>query len=186
MYYKIYASKLGVNSDILFVDCHGGCGAYINKDSLVSYGSSVIVNDVCTSVFLKRKTKSFIIICERDSHNYENLNKVISELKINNIKTYNNYYNSVLTQPRLCSFYKKHPTLFFIDPFGYYDTPMANMSDLMSSFGNEILINFMFDFLNRGISVSSVDEAQLTSFFWFGRMEKGKTKIGNGKGKFFG
>lgn len=184
LYYKIYASKLGVNSDILFVDCHGGCGAYINKDSLVSYGSSVIVNDVCTSVFLKRKTKSFIIICERDRHNYDNLNKVISELKINNIKTYNNDYNSVLTQPRLCSFYKKHPTLFFIDPFGYYDTPMANMSDLMSSFGNEILINFMFDFLNRGISVSSVDEAQLTSFFGSAEWKKARLKSGTERESF--
>lgn len=184
LYYKIYASKLGVNSNILFVDCHGGCGAYINKDNIISYGSSVIVDDVCSSVFLKRKTKNYIIISERDKHNYDNLNKVITELKISNIKTYNSDYNSVLTQPRLRSFYKKHPTLFFIDPFGYYDTPMANMKELMGSFGNEILINFMFDFLNRGISVSSVDETQLTSFFGSEEWKKARLKTGTDRESF--
>lgn len=164
-YAKIYMSKLGKTSDTLFVDCHGGCGIYIDKQNIVSFGSSIRVSQESETVFAQRRTNNFIFICERDKRNYDNLIKVIDDLNVKNVRIYNEDYNNLLKSPAFNKFYRYKPTLFFIDPFGYYDTPMASMSGLMRSFGNEIIINFMFDFLNRGIGVSSIDQDQLTAFF---------------------
>lgn len=164
-YSKVYMSKLGKNKDTLFVDCHGGCGAYIDDKNNLSYGSSIRVYQACEQVFSKRQTKNYIAISERSKKYCDNLLKVLQDLKVKNAKVYNADYNDVLNDKKLVTFYQSHPTLFFIDPFGYYDTPMCQMRKLMNSHGNEILINFMFDFLNRGISVQSIDQDQLTSFF---------------------
>lgn len=164
-YAKVYMSKLGAKSNTLFIDCHGGCGAYVDENNNLFYGSSIRVNQSSESVFVHRHTKNGIIICENDKKNYENLIKVLDDLNIRNISIFPADYNEVLRKPKVTEYYQTHPTLFFIDPFGYYDTPMANMSDIMRPFGNEIIINFMFDFLNRGISISTIQETQLTSFF---------------------
>jgi len=167
-YYRVYASKLGRSRNTLFFDCHGGCGAYIQSDGTLSYGSSILINSVAEQVFANRPfTHNHIIICERDKGYFENLNKVLKDLGIydKRIITYNKDYNDALLDSSNKVAYRSNSTLFFIDPFGYYDTPMLGMGDLMKHFGNEILVNFMFDFLNRGISVSNIDESQLTSFF---------------------
>lgn len=178
LYYKVYASKLGSKSNTLFVDCHGGCGAYIDANNIVCYGSAVLVNDVCLLVYEARKTKNLIIVCEKDKTNYDNLNKVICDLNIKHIKVFNDDYNTVLKNDKIKSYYSTYPTLFFIDPFGYYDTPMCNMAELLKTFGNEILVNFMFDFLNRGIGVSAIDEQQLTNFFGSDEWKQAKVKTG--------
>ncbi len=170
-YAKVYMSKLGARSNTLFVDCHGGYGVYIDQNKNLYFGSSIRVHQVSESVFAHRNTKNGIIICENDTKNYRNLCKVVDDLKIKNVSIFQIDYNELIKKPNIIKRYQKYPTLFFIDPFGYYDTPMENMSDLMRPFGNEIIINFMFDFLNRGISISAIQEKQLTAFFgsdeWF-------------------
>lgn len=181
-YFRIYASKLGSRGNTLFFDCHGGCGAYIDTDGSLYYGSSILVYKVAQSVYEKRLyTNNQIIICERNIEYFENLKRVLNDAGINNksIKMYNKDYNDVLHDEFNRIAYNTNATLFFIDPFGYYDTPMIGMKDLMKTFGNEILINFMFDFLNRGISVSAIDEMQLNNFFGCDCWKKAKDLNGN-------
>lgn len=177
-YYKVYASKLGAKGNTLFVDCHGGCGAYIIDDSTISYGSSILVDAVSRPIFNSRDTHNSIVVCEQEKTNFDNLAKIIKLAGVENIKLFNEDYNVVLKGKSIISAYTANATLFFVDPFGYYNTPMANMSNLIRSFGNELLINFMFDFLNRGIGVSSIDEGQLTSFFGCDKWKEAKTKTG--------
>lgn len=167
LYYVAYASKLGRTRNTLFFDCHGGCGVYVNGDGSLCYGSSILVHDAVQQLFANRSTKNHIIICEQEKENYNNLNKVLKDVGIYNdrVITYNCDYNNALKDASNVVAYKQNSTLFFVDPFGYYDTPMAGFRDLMIPFGNEILINFMFDFLNRGIGVSTIKETQLSSFF---------------------
>jgi three-Cys-motif partner protein len=164
-YYKIYASKLGNKYNVLFFDCHGGCGAYLDKSTL-HYGSSIILSESAEQIFKDRSTKYGFYVCEKDKENFDNLEKVIISRPFDKkIKIYNDDFNNIIIEPSIKNSFTKYPTLFFVDPFGYFDMPIQNFKELIRPFGNELLINFMFDFLNRGISVSNVDETQLTSFF---------------------
>ncbi|MDR3258868.1 MAG: three-Cys-motif partner protein TcmP [Fusobacteriaceae bacterium] len=178
-YYKVYATKLGNNNNVLFFDCHGGCGAYLDKDNLY-YGSSIILSESAEQIFRDRKTTYGSYVCEKDKENFNNLEKVITSTTFDKkIKRYNNDFNDIIIDPDIKNYFTKYPTLFFIDPFGYFDMPMQNFKELMAPFGNELVINFMFDFLNRGISVLNVDENQLTNFF--GSNEWKKARDLNGK-----
>ena len=49
------------------------------------------------------------------------------------------------------------PTFAFLDPFGFSHTPMEVVADLLAFPGCEVFINFMFDSVNRFITVDSVD-----------------------------
>ena len=59
-YSKVYMSKLGANTDTLFVDCHGGCGVYIDDKKNLNSGSSIRVYQACEQVFSKRRTNNYI------------------------------------------------------------------------------------------------------------------------------
>lgn len=84
-YFRIYASKLGSRGNTLFFDCHGGCGAYIDTDGSLYYGSSILVYKVAQSVYEKRLyTNNQIIICERNIEYFENLKRVLNDAGINN------------------------------------------------------------------------------------------------------
>lgn len=52
------------------------------------------------------------------------------------------------------------PTFAFIDPFGYSDTPMLLIKRLMAHYGCEVLINFMYEEINRFLSANYRTKAQ--------------------------
>lgn len=178
VYYKIYVSKLGQFGDTLFFDCHGGCGAYVEADGTLHYGSAIKSDTAAKPLWAdgKRKSKNKIIICEMMQATFDNLKKVIDTLGIENARLmlYNQPFEEVLKDKRLIARYQgtrdtHYPTFFFIDPFGY-NFDMDTLNGLLEAnngykyFGNEIFINFMFDFINRGTGISKIDTA-LTNFF---------------------
>ena len=162
-YSKIWVSKLGSKSNTLFIDCHGGCGAYLYPDGNVSYGSSLIVRQIADVVCQKRKHKTGIYYCEKDKHYYDNFLKVKKDLGDPKIATCNACFEEVIKKPAVINNYHKYPTLFLVDPFGY-NFDLSVLSGLMDSFGNEIIVNFMFDYIRRFLSLESVENA-LNTFF---------------------
>ncbi len=180
-YWRVWVSKLGRNSDTLLFDCHAGCGVYINADNSLSFGSSIIADKIATEINnnSSRLHKNYICACDVNQENLENLKSAWQDCSCSNrfMPKLSNY-NDILQNTQVMNFYRSHPTLFFVDPFGYYNTPMQGMANLLKGFGNEILINFMFDFLNRGISISAVDEKQLTDFFGCKDWKKARDKSG--------
>lgn len=156
-YWHIWVGKLGKSSDTLFMDCHGGCGAYINNDGIISYGSSIQADKVATEINQNRKHSNYICVCEKDLQNYKNLQAVwADQFCSKRCRIKNCDFNEALKEPKLKAFYSTHPTFFLIDPFGY-DLKMKNMAQLMRSYGSEIIINFMFDHLNRFLSIEGLD-----------------------------
>ncbi len=156
-YSKVWISKLGFRSNTLFFDCHGGCGAYIKDDGSISYGSSILVKNIADSINLKRQTKTGVYYCEKDTGVFENFIKVKADCNVK-INTYNKPFEEVITDSKVIKYYKNYPTLFFVDPFGF-NFDINILSGLMGSFGNEIIINFMFDFINRFVSVPAMEES---------------------------
>ena len=162
-YSKIWITKLGSKSNTLFFDCHGGCGAYIKEDGSVHYGSSIIVKMIGDKVNENRSYKTGVINCETDKRNYENFLNVLNDVGNVKISSFNDCFEDVINSPNVIKYYKKYPTLFLVDPFGY-NFAIADLSDLMNTFGNEIIVNFMFDFINRFISKPELEES-LNTFF---------------------
>ena len=158
-YWRIWISKLGKYRDTMFMDCHGGCGAYINPDTQeVEYGSSIIVDKISSEINGKREHKNYICVCENDEGNLKNLRKVWEDQSCSQLCSFKQAdFNTVLTDAKVKNFYTTHPSLFFIDPFGY-DLIMKNMANLMVCNGSEILINFMFDHMNRFLSLTDLDK----------------------------
>lgn len=161
-YAKIWVSKLGCKNNTLFFDCHGGCGAYVDHDGALSYGSSIIVKKFADEINKKRSTKTGVYYCEVDKGNYNNFLEVVKDCGIDNssgnIVAYNNCFEQVIQRPKVRDYYTKYSTLFLVDPFGF-NFSVDVLSGLMKGHGNEIILNFMFDFINRFISVDAVEES---------------------------
>lgn len=175
-YSKVWISKLGYKTNTLFFDCHGGCGAYINSDETIQFGSSVIVKNIANDINEKRSTKTGVFYCETEKDVFDNFNKIKDELGLK-IITYNKAFEEVITDDKIISYYKSYPTLFFVDPFGY-NFDINILSGLMDTFGNEIIINFMFDFINRFTSVANLEDAY-TSFFGSDKWKLANNMSGN-------
>lgn len=180
-YSKVWISKLGYKTNTLFFDCHGGCGAYVNADGSVKYGSSIIVKNVAESISQNRSTKTGIFYCEKEVDYYNNFTTIRDELGLK-IITYNQLFENVITNDKIINYYKTYPTLFFVDPFGY-NFDINILSGLMGTFGNEIIINFMFDFINRFTSVADVEEA-ITTFFGSDNWKLANNLSGNEREQF--
>lgn len=179
-YWRIWLSKLGKYKDTLFIDCHGGCGAYIDTETQeIGYGSSILVDKISSEINAKREHKNYVCVCETNKRNLNNLQAVWKDQQCSKLCRFKGVdFNTALKEYRLSKFYKSHPTLFFIDPFGY-DLIMANMSNLMVYSGSEILINFMYDHMNRFLSIEDYDE-QRDAYFgcndWKNALELSGTK----------
>lgn len=162
-YAKIWISKLGKYNETMFFDCHAGCGVYTDQETgEVSYGSSFLVEDIAHEINAKRNGKHYICACEIDRTNHDNFKKVIDDIGKKTISLKNDDFETVLSDPRVKRYYLTHPTLFFVDPFGY-TMKMSSIAKMMVNHKNEVFINFMFDFVNRFLSVS--DPAILNEFF---------------------
>lgn len=162
-YAKIWISKLGKYRETMFFDCHAGCGVYIDKETNeISYGSSFLVEEVACSINSKRNGKNFICACEIDQDYHDNFKKVIADIGKKTISLKNGDFQDILVEPLVKRYYSTHPTLFFVDPFGY-TMKMSSIAQMMINKKNEVIINFMFDFINRFLSVT--DANVLNDFF---------------------
>lgn len=156
-YAKIWISKLGKYNETMFFDCHAGCGAYIDRmTGEITYGSSFLVEDIAWHINSKRNSKNFICACEMDQAHHDNFQKVISDIGKKTISLKNDDFQNVIVDPRVKRYYSTHPTLFFVDPFGY-TMKMSSIAKMMENRKNEVLVNFMFDFINRFLSVTDPD-----------------------------
>lgn len=104
-YAKIWISKLGYKSNTIFFDCHGGCGAYIDDKSDISYGSSILVKQIADDLSKKRSTKTGVYYCEKDKNTYDNFINIKNELGNMKINTYNDSFENVISKPDVSKYY---------------------------------------------------------------------------------
>ncbi len=162
-YAKIWISKLGKYNETMFFDCHAGCGVYIDQETnQVSYGSSFLIEDIAYALNSKRNSKNFICTCEINKTYHDNFKKVMDDIGKKTISLKNDDFQNVLCDARVKRYYSTHPTLFFVDPFGY-TMKMSSIAKMMDNHKNEVIINFMYDFINRFLSVT--DPNILNDFF---------------------
>jgi len=155
-YFDIWATKLGKYHSISFFDCHGGCGAYW-IDGSPFWGSSLLIAEKGEILYkrLNRDIRTLkIYVTESDQDNCENLAKVMNfrddlmcKSRISKIT-----FEDMIKNEECRRIYSQTPSLFFIDPFGYC-LDYSVLVQIMRYPKNELLINFMFDYINRFISL---------------------------------
>lgn len=175
-YVKIWISKLGYKSNTLFFDCHGGCGAYVYDKNIVSFGSSILVKQIADKISEKRSTKTGVFYCEKEKNTYENFVRIKNELGNVKINTYNDSFENVILRPDISKYYNKFPTLFLVDPFGY-SFDIEKLAVMMKGFGNEVIVNFMYDFITRFISKNELKDS-FNRFFGTNEWENAIPLIG--------
>ena len=141
---QILGSK---NKKLNIFDCYAGSGAYIEND-IEYYGSPVFIAEAIEKYNTKLGINCKLFVIDIDNDNLENLRNIYTykKLKVEPIYINNKFddaINSILDNRKTLA-----PSFFFIDPFGFtlkYET----IKKIMSFKQAEIVINFMFNSLNR-------------------------------------
>jgi three-Cys-motif partner protein len=149
-YFDKWAQILGKNHPLNYIDGFGGWGAYHTEKGEIYYGSPVIAAEIIDKFNLGDKCS--ILVIDTEKGNIENLMKIFAYKKIKcKIQFANSDFDKTINE-----LLDKHeniaPTLFLIDPFGFkikYET----LKRIMSKNKSEILMNFMYNAVNRFISL---------------------------------
>lgn len=141
---------------IIYLDGFAGPGEYINKRGKIVDGSPIIAIKCFSEHILKNKINEIVyIFIEEDKKVYDFL--------INKLKPYENItgtriikkndeFENVVTS--ILDDLEKNekgiaPTFCFIDPFGIKGLPLKTISRIMNKQSCEVLINFMYEEVNR-------------------------------------
>lgn len=147
-YFKTWAQILGKWNKLNYFDCYAGSGAYIEGQNQY-FGSPILATEIIEKNKEGLGRQVNVVLIEQDKENIENILKVF---KYKGLKTepiiiagdFDETINKILdkTQDSL------NPTFFFIDPFGF-KINIQTLKRIMSIPRSEILLNFMFNHINR-------------------------------------
>ena len=187
-YFKLWAKILGKYYKVYYFDCFGGCGAYLDSEK-VYYGSPFLAAEVASELKGSLDRKIEIYVTEPDDDNYKNLLKVREDL-----------FDKLTVLPRIAKItfenlinhkwaigkYKdpNTPVFIFIDPFGY-SLDFNDIKDIMNYKRNEMIINFMFDYISRFIETGDNIklEERYDNFFGCTDWRTARTLIGDEREK---
>lgn len=165
-YLPLWLSILGkFHKNLNFIDGFSGIGAYHgeeetkeNKCLSRNFGSPIISMMEISKLEQSGKiNKANILIIEKEKENIDNLKKIINflEIKIKGVVEFKegnfdyeiNQFLDTVGQAKS----NLAPTFFLIDPFGIADIKMETLKRIMSCERTEILLNFMYNCLQRFI-----------------------------------
>lgn len=155
------------NGRIMFLDGFAGPGRYAGGEP----GSPVVALTALLehSSFSRLSHREFVFLfVEKDPRRVANLEAEIAKLKQKydpwptnvKIKVENAEFEQATTE--LVEYLEEQkrrlaPTLAFVDPFGFSGMPMALLSRLTAYDRCEVVVNFMYDHINRFAGAGNVD-----------------------------
>ena len=142
------------NGRVLYVDGFAGPGEYVGGEP----GSPVIAIDAAINhaARISAQVTFWFIEAERDRAEY--LQSLLAEKRIPSnfqYQVFNSRFNEVMTEAldKLEEQRRRFaPAFVFVDPFGYSQTPFQVISRLLHNPKCEVLITFMYQFINRFVS----------------------------------
>jgi len=165
-YLPVWLQILGsVNKNLNYIDGFGGIGAYhtykdIKKKEYISdcFGSPIISIETIFELQKNKKiTKANVIIIDEDVKNIENIKKILKfkKLSTDKIKFEIGDFDKKINEG--LDFLEKNqsklaPTFFLLDPFGIKGIKLNTLERIMNIKGTEILLNFMYNSLQRWIT----------------------------------
>lgn len=175
-YFDKYVKIVGCYSDVNYIDCFSGCGAYVDKNNDVYFGSPILAAIVAKENYEKRGRKVRIFVIDIDEDHLKNIEEIIQFKGIDvSIELINDDYKSGVE--KVLKVYPHTPTFYLVDPYGY-SLDYVFFEKVRNTRQSEVLINFMYNGLNRGISVDKVKKT-INNLYGTNEWEK----IRNFKGK---
>ena len=163
-YFDKWIKIVGSRSKLNYIDGFGGCGAYKDKNGEIYFGSPILAAEIIkdNKVHLEREVN--LIIIDENKDNIKNMESIFNykKLEIKPIfvnadfdKTINEILDKV---PNIA------PTFVFIDPFGF-KIKYSTLERIMKIKKSEILMNFMYNGINRFFSLKQNQEI-MNDLFW--------------------
>lgn len=153
---------------LAYVDGFAGRGRYITGEP----GSPLLVLDAMADAS-SIPWQSVCHFVEQDEQNFTNLKSEVERhpaVQAGRVqyRLYNSTFSaasgSIIGEIRRL----RQASFFFVDPFGYDDPTMDLLGQILSLDRSEILVNLMFNFANRAVSVSDNPSLALTLDRLFG------------------
>ena len=142
--------------EVMYVDGFAGPGRYSNGE----YGSPLIALRVALRQRMRIKTRIRFVFIEKREERAGMLREFIS-----NVKAPENFSIEVRDGDtfetafgKIPDSYKNKglpPTFAFIDPFGYSHAPLSIVREILRHTSCEVLANFMYEEINRFLSISN-------------------------------
>ena len=157
-YFQAWLPILGQsNARLLYVDAFAGPGEYSKGED----GSPLVILKAARDHVLKLRCELACLFIESKVDRYEHLMGVLERVKPSlptNIKfrALQGRFTDQLTEVFVLMEEQKRrraPTLAFVDPFGFSQAPFSTITRLMKYPKSEVLVNFMYEELNRFLSV---------------------------------
>jgi len=148
-YFDKWIKILGKWDTLNYFDCFAGCGAYIDENKNIYYGSPILAAEKIKENKEHLFRKVNMIIIEKDEENLKNLEKIFQYKKIDvNIKLFHSEFDAAINS--ILNYNKKElgPSFFFVDPFGF-KINFKTIEKIMKITKSEVLINFMYNSVNR-------------------------------------
>ena len=156
------------NGRVVYIDGFAGPGSYSNGED----GSPVVVLKAARDHKYPWKSELVCIFVEDDAERCKQLKSTLDELS----PTLPSQIKWAVVKGKFDEHLKKTfaviesqkanvaPTLVFVDPFGFSHTPFNTISSILGNSGCEVLVNFMYEEVNRFISVDKHSEDYDTLF----------------------
>ncbi|MCK9427940.1 MAG: three-Cys-motif partner protein TcmP [Candidatus Cloacimonadales bacterium] len=137
-------------------DCYGGNGLYKDVKDIEHFGSPLLISRRIKENYLNLKRKTNFFVIEKDKKTFDSLSIALKREKLDKYcclinDDFNVIYDDLLQNKA------SEANLFFIDPFGY-NIDFKILKKIMEKGKSEIILNFMFNSINRYIGVKSVHE----------------------------
>ena len=145
------------NGHVLYIDGFAGPGLYTDGDP----GSPIIALDEAIKHPARILSEVVFLFIEADPDRAEFLTSLLAEKEIPSnfrYQVYNSKFDEVITDvlDHLEEQRKRMaPAFVLVDPFGYSHTPMEVISRLFQNPRCEVMITFMYQFINRFVSEHS-------------------------------
>ncbi len=162
-YLSAWIPILSSNSERLVIfDGFAGPGEYKNGE----LGSPIIAIDTLLKHSARLANQVEFIFVEDDARRREHLEKLIQKRYQVPIR-YRIFAGTFIdTLPNVLQYVDSNrtfahtPTFALLDPFGFSHTPMDTITQLMQRPKFEVLITFMYEWINRFIDVDYTDKAE--------------------------
>ncbi len=148
--------SLGKFPTIAYVDGFAGPGAYAGGED----GSPIIALNAALQHKdrIPAKTRLLFLFIEKDEDRADHLRELVAGMRLPE-SFHTNIVSAAFEEgfrPHLDFYFKRGeplpPTFAFIDPFGWSQTPFELVKTILSFPSCEVLINFMYEEVNRFVS----------------------------------